>query len=129
MGTDIRSILRVGLLTKTCVADTAILESTDISRNQQDYTGDNVRPNQTGVAYYTVQFCPSVDGDLSVVVTDGDDTVEPKVFSGKAGELNIFSFFVRSHTGLSDEPWTFNLKFSVNATIDLLCITEHGGVV
>lgn len=126
MGIDIRSPLRVALLNRTVVANTEFIVAEDIIKNNEDYESKNlIRPNQTGVAFYTVEFSPSVDGELSVTVLD--DTVVPNVakesivYTGTAGMMGMFTLFF-------SVEWKVNFKYSENGKMDIFVLTEHGGV-
>lgn len=122
MGTDIRSILRVGLTTKAATATDPILVAADIERNQPDYAGNNVKPNQTGVAWYTVEYQSTAAGTMTVILDDGTAEFELPASITTGTKLEMFKFFIKA-------GWTFNLSFSENTTFDLIAITEHGGAV
>lgn len=124
MGTDIRSILRVGLTTKAVTAATPILAAANVKRNQPDYTGADLKPNMTGIGWYTVEYQSDDAGTLSAVIenttTGLGSTIAINTTVGN--KLEKFDFFI-------DADWTFNLTFSVDTTFGILAIAEHGGAV
>ena len=129
MGVDNRSILRVGLIKKAVTANTTIIEAADILLNNTEvYSGDDIRPNQTGFVAFTVQVLPSVSGLISPVFTSADETEtdEGVCYTCNAGYVNTFEILMRAKTDVG--PWTLNLKYSQNCTMTLV-ISEHGGVV
>lgn len=122
MGTDIRSILRVGLANKSVTADTAILAAEDISRKQPDDEDvDYIKSNMTVLVCWTIEYSPSVVGNLSVIFNDGTSDYESIIDTGEADKMHIVEFFM-------PVDWPVNFKYSENATMSLLCVSEHGGI-
>lgn len=122
MGTDIRSILRVGLANKSVTADTAILAAEDISRKQPDDIDlDYIRSNMTILVCWTIEYSPTVVGELSVIFNDGTADYESIIDTGEAGKMHVIEFFM-------PVGWPINFKYSEDATMTLLCVSEHGGI-
>ena len=122
MGTDIRSILRVGLANKSVTADTAILAAEDISRKQPDDGDvDYIRSNMTVLVCWTVEYSPSVAGELSVIFNDGTADRESIIGTGEVGKMQVIEFFL-------PVDWPINFKYSENATMAMFCVSEHGGI-
>jgi hypothetical protein len=118
----------VGLLKKAVTANTAIISAADILLTDPGYTGNDIKPNQTGFVAYTVEVLPSVSGLVSAVFTNAAGTVTDSgvCYTCTAGYFNIFEITMRAKT--NEGPWTLNLKYSQTCTMTL-CISEHGGVV
>lgn len=122
MGTDIRSILRVGLANKSVTADTAILAADDISRKQPDDDDvDYIKSNMTAIVCWTVECSPSVAGNLSVIFNDGTSDRESIIGTGEVGKMLVVEFFL-------PVDWPINFKYSENATMAMFCVSEHGGI-
>jgi len=125
MGTDIRSILRVGLLNKEVTADTNFIVADDILRKGPAHEDDDdIYPNQTGIAFYTVEVIPTTTGLLSVYISDDSEipvTITGQTYSCIGGEMSIHTLYVRDN-------WHINFRYSETDTLKLFCIAEHGGV-
>lgn len=115
------SIIRTALSNKAVTADTAILVAADVERNQPDKTGNYIYSNMTKVVCWTVECSPSVDGFLSVIFNDGTTDLESIIGSGSAGKMLLVEFFLPA-------AWPINLKYSADATMSVIAITEHGGI-
>ena len=115
------SIIRTALSNKAVTATTAILVAADVERNQPDNTGDYIYSNMTKVVCWTVQCIPSVDGDLSVIFNDGTADREGIIATGTGGKMLIVEFFLPA-------AWPINLKYSADATMVMIGVTEHGGL-
>lgn len=128
MGTDIRSISRVRLWKRSVTAGTNIIESGDVILTKDGYTDDDVFPNQTGLATYTVECVPTVSGIMSIIFKNEDgEIVGGNAYTCTAGELAVFEFWIpAANAGVPG--WTFNLQYSVDAVMNILCIAEHGGL-
>ena len=121
MGTDTRSILRVGLANKTVTSGTAILAAADVERNQPEHTGDYIYSNMTKIVCWTIECSPSVDGDLSIIFNDGVADRESIIGSAKAGKMLVVELFLPS-------AWPVNFKYSAGATMSVFAVAEHGGI-
>lgn len=115
------SIIRTALSNKAVTADTAILAADDVERNQPEHTGNYIYSNMTKVVCWTIEISPSVAGDLSVLFHDGTAVRESIIGTGQAGKMMIVEFFLPA-------AWPVNFKYSADATLAMLCVTEHGGI-
>lgn len=121
MGNSNLSILRTALSNKAVTADTAILAAADIERNQPDNTGDYIYSNMTKIVCWTIECSPSVAGELSVIFNDGTADRESIIGTGEIGKMLIVEFFFPA-------DWPINFKYSENATMAMVCVSEHGGI-
>jgi len=121
MGNSNLSILRVGLANKAVTEDTAILTAANVQRNQPDLTGNYIYSNMTVLVCWTVECSPSADGDLSVIFNDGTADRESIIGTGVTGKMLLVEFFLPAN-------WPINFKYSVDATMALFCVSEHGGI-
>lgn len=122
MGTDTRSILRVGVTRKTITSGTDIFSAAIVERNQPEYTGPDIKPNTVGMAGYTLEVLSDTTGTLNIIIDDGtihDLTIPVSLTEDK---LHLQKFYIRPE-------WTWNLQFSTGAVFEVLMVMEHGGVV
>lgn len=115
------SILRTALSNKAVTADTAILVAADVERNQPDKTGNYIYSNMTKVVCWTIQYIPSVDGNLSIIFNDGTADREGIIDVGEAGKMKVVEFYM-------PVAWPINFKYSETGTMAMIAVTEHGGL-
>lgn len=116
------SILRTALSNKSVTASTAILAAADITRQQPgDEDFDYIRSNMRVIVCWTVEYSPSVAGELSVIFNDGTADRESIIGTGEVGKMQVIEFFL-------PVDWPINFKYSENATMAMFCVSEHGGI-
>lgn len=121
MGTNNLSILRVGLTGKNVTAGMAFLLPANVKRNQSDFTGDGIKSNMNTLVAWTVEISPQTDGDLTVHIDDGTFIRDSVICSCTAGKMAVVEFF-------ADAAWPITFSYSVNTTLDIFCVSEHGGL-
>lgn len=121
MGNSNLSILRTALSAKSVTAETSILVAADVERNQPDNTGDYIYSNMTKLVCWTVEFSPSVAGDLSVIFNDGTADRESIIGTGEVGKMLLIEFFLPA-------AWPINFSYSVDAVMTIFAVAEHGGI-
>lgn len=114
--------IRSHLVTGATLFNQPVVQSTDILTTPLDIANAPVK--MTAVGTYTIEICFAAAGILSIMISDGTDTVSGKVNSStalKAGEIFIF-------TKRLPEGYTMNFQFSVDTTLNWMFTTIEGGL-
>jgi len=126
MSTNLGSVIRVGLLQKSVSTGASFLVADDIKRKQPEVAEENnLYPNVTYQAVYTVQMIASADGVLSVWA---EDNTTPVAKTAEGGILTCLAGKMHTVTIIMDADWHINFRYSETTTLDMFVVLEHGGI-